>query len=307
MVGGASSGSRRNVLGAADVIEDGTSIAMQTFPLRLILLLTFGLAATGARANVDLATLPQAAAVSPSKEVQADAAAPAGVDGKPEPAAEPSHDAQGTTTPAPADVKEPPAPVPASVTRVVPTRAALRARVRAEALKAGLPGEIADAVAEVESSYDPAAIGAVGEIGLMQVLPSTARMLGFNGTNAELAQPDNNIRYGVTYLGGAWRLADKDICTAVMKYRAGHGETRFSHRSVAYCLRVRAILAANGYPVTGEVPKATFGDPAAATLAVGVKRVAGRRPKSRFNWAVADARMRTIASKITAASLTISR
>jgi hypothetical protein len=47
-----------------------------------------------------------------------------------------------------------------------------------------------------------------------------------------------------------------------MKYRAGHGETRFSYRSVDYCLAVRAKLIARGFPVTGSVPVATFGETA---------------------------------------------
>jgi hypothetical protein len=113
----------------------------------------------------------------------------------------------------------------------------------------------------VESGYNPGAIGGVGEIGLMQILPSTARMLGFSGSLADLAVPETNIHYGVTYLAAAWRLAGGDMCTAVMKYRAGHGETRFSFLSVNYCLAVRSKLMARGFHVTGNVPVATFGEP----------------------------------------------
>ncbi|MCA1454930.1 transglycosylase SLT domain-containing protein [Bradyrhizobium sp. BRP22] len=127
----------------------------------------------------------------------------------------------------------------------------------------GLAPEIAEAVMGVESGYNAGAIGGVGEIGLMQVLPSTARLLGFSGTNAELAVPETNIHYGVTYLAQAWRLARGDLCTAVMKYRAGHGETRFSRLSVSYCLAVRSRLMARGFQVTGTVPVATFGEPVA--------------------------------------------
>ncbi|PWB78524.1 MAG: lytic transglycosylase [Methylocystaceae bacterium] len=141
-----------------------------------------------------------------------------------------------------------------------------RALAEAEARRTGMPGEIADAVMAVESGYDPHAIGSVGEIGLMQVLPSTARALGFAGRIEGLAAPETNIHYGVKYLAGAWRLAGGDLCTAVMKYRAGHGETRFSHRSVDYCLAVRAKLAARGYRVTGALPIATFGDPPRSRL-----------------------------------------
>jgi len=140
-------------------------------------------------------------------------------------------------------------------------RAGNRGLVRAEAVRAGLPPDIADAVAQVESGYHPNAIGAAGEVGLMQVMPSTARMLGFAGSNAELAKPEVNVYYGVAYLAQAWRLAGGDICTAAMKYRAGHGETRFSYKSVDYCISVRAKLVALGFPVTGTVPKPTFGEP----------------------------------------------
>ncbi|MDE5457050.1 transglycosylase SLT domain-containing protein [Bradyrhizobium sp. CSA112] len=141
-------------------------------------------------------------------------------------------------------------------------RARYRALIEKEAAQAGLPPEVAEAVMAVESGYNPDAIGGVGEIGLMQILPSTATMLGFRGSLAELAVPETNIRYGVTYLAKAWRLAGGDLCTAAMKYRAGHGETRFSVLSVNYCHAVRAKLAARGFSVTGSVPVATFGEPA---------------------------------------------
>jgi soluble lytic murein transglycosylase-like protein len=135
------------------------------------------------------------------------------------------------------------------------------ALVEKEAAQDGLAPEIAEAVMAVESGYNPGAVGGAGEIGLMQILPSTARMLGFAGTNADLAVPETNIHYGVTYLAQAWRLAGGDLCTAVMKYRAGHGETRFSFLSVNYCVAVRSKLAARGFRVTGSVPVATFGEP----------------------------------------------
>ena len=138
-------------------------------------------------------------------------------------------------------------------------RARYRALVEKETAHVNLSPEIAEAVMAVESAYDPGAIGSSGEIGLMQVMPSTARMLGFTGALADLAAPEINIHYGVTYLAQAWRLAGGDLCTAVMKYRAGHGETRFSALSVDYCVAIRAKLAARGFPVTGAVPVATFG------------------------------------------------
>ncbi|MFC5067683.1 lytic transglycosylase domain-containing protein [Flaviflagellibacter deserti] len=198
--------------------------------------------------------------------------------------------------------------LPAAAQEVAPEPdpVALRVMVRTEAVKSGMPPEIADAVATVESGYQIFASGDAGEVGLMQILPSTARMLGFYGTNAELRVPTTNIRYGVTYLTGAWRLAGGDVCTTVMKYRAGHGETRFSHKSVAYCVRVRQILAEQGYSVRGEVPVATFGAPAVAMAGGRVKTAAGARSsRSRINWTAHNRRIKAIESKISRASLTI--
>jgi hypothetical protein len=105
---------------------------------------------------------------------------------------------------------------------------------------------LVDAVIKVESDYRQDAIGAAGEIGLMQVRPSTARLLGFGGTDRELAQPAINIRLGVTYLAKAWRLAHGDLCRALMKYRAGHGEEQMTRLSTKYCNRAREHLSVQG-------------------------------------------------------------
>ncbi len=174
-----------------------------------------------------------------------------------------------------------------------------------EALKAGLPPELADAVMRVESAYRPGARGAAGEVGLMQVMPPTARMLGFQGTLDELAVPETNIRLGVRYLAEAWRLAEGDVCTAVMKYRAGHNERRFSVLSVGYCQQVRSHLASLGYRVTGVVPEPTFGfrsDVTRMGIAIGTQQAArrlasGRKIKSRVGWAGHDARMKALVAR----------
>ena len=174
-----------------------------------------------------------------------------------------------------------------------------------EAKGRDLPPEIADAVMRVESNYNPEARGRDGEYGLMQVMPPTARLLGHKGADADLADPETNIRLGVRYLAEAWRLGKGDLCTALMKYRAGHRETRFSVLSVRYCVAARGHLASLGYPVTGAVPEPTFGFRADVTRMgsfIGTKQAAlrlktGRRLKSRANWGAYDARMRALTSR----------
>lgn len=137
-------------------------------------------------------------------------------------------------------------------------RRTLVALVREEASKQGLPPDVADAVTYIESNYNPGAVGDVGEVGLMQILPSTAAMLGFRGTDAELANPAVNIRYGVAYLSSAWRLAGGDLCRALMKYRAGHGEETMTALSVEYCRRAKEFLLEIGSNVTIKQPLASL-------------------------------------------------
>ena len=131
--------------------------------------------------------------------------------------------------------------------RQFPSRLLYLDVIRREAINRELPPAIADAVVRVESGYDAAAIGGVGEIGLMQVRPATAALLGFSGTHAELADPETNIRYGVAYLAEAWRLSGGDLCRTLMKYRAGHGAEVMSPLSSEYCRKARAHLAALGW------------------------------------------------------------
>jgi hypothetical protein len=105
----------------------------------------------------------------------------------------------------------------------------------------------------------------------------------------------------------------------LMKYRAGHGEERFSERSVEYCRRARAHLASLGSPLAhAPMPSVDFiptaqrvgptwlraaGRPMKAKVANGQDAI--RRSKSRQVWAAHDARMKIITGKVTSAWLRI--
>lgn len=164
------------------------------------------------------------------------------------------------------------------------SRAMIRKIIERETKSTGLPADIAEAVVFVESGYNPAIIGNAGEIGLMQVRPETAAMLGFRGSNAELAEPDINIHYGVLYLSRAWHLAGGDLCRALMKYRAGQGEEEMTARSQVYCNRARNRLVAMNAPSAGT-EAAAAPDPAPPVAAVAVA-AAPAKPASRPKMAV---------------------
>ena len=176
-------------------------------------------------------------------------------------------------------------------------QAGYRRMLAREAETRGLPPAIADAVAYVESGYDAGAVGGVGELGLMQVRPTTAAMLGHTGTAGALLDPATNIRFGVAYLAQAWKLAQGDLCRTLMKYRAGHGEERMSPRSATYCQRVRVRLAAADASLAGTAlpsfQEGVRGIPAA--------RLTERDPRSaiaRRLWAEHAARVRGIGARI---------
>jgi hypothetical protein len=134
-------------------------------------------------------------------------------------------------------------------------RAAHLGLITREAERTGLPVAVADAVIHVESRFNPMAVGGVGEVGLMQIRPQTAAMLGYKGGVTGLFDPETNVHFGVKYLAHAWTLAKGDLCRALMKYRAGWGEERMSPLSAEYCRRARQHLAAIGSPLgDGAVP-----------------------------------------------------
>ena len=106
-----------------------------------------------------------------------------------------------------------------------------------------VPLDLAHAVVYSESSYRPNARGAAGEIGLMQLRLSTARMMGYRGSAKGLYDPATNIRYGMKYLGGAHRLAGGSTCGTILRYNAGHGATRMNPVSRRYCNKVNRLLS----------------------------------------------------------------
>lgn len=107
----------------------------------------------------------------------------------------------------------------------------------------GVPSSLAHAVIRVESNYRVDALGRAGEIGLMQIKPSTARMLGYSGSAKGLYDPETNIKYGLMYLGMAHKLGGRTTCGTILRYNAGHAATRMNPVSAAYCSKVKRHLA----------------------------------------------------------------
>jgi membrane-bound lytic murein transglycosylase B len=113
----------------------------------------------------------------------------------------------------------------------------------------GIPVDLAHAVITVESNYKPYSLGRAGEVGLMQIKPATAKLMGYDGSTTGLFDPETNIKFGMKYLGKARKLGDGTTCGTILKYNAGHAAKRMNPVSRDYCKKVKRHLAGLGADV----------------------------------------------------------
>lgn len=72
-----------------------------------------------------------------------------------------------------------------------------------------------------ESGYNPAARNGP-YWGLLQILPPTARTMGYDGPPEGLLDPETNLKYAGKYLRGAWIVSGGDEDAAMMWYARGY-------------------------------------------------------------------------------------
>ena len=98
-----------------------------------------------------------------------------------------------------------------------------------------VPRPLVHKVIQRESDYRPAARNGP-YYGMMQILPATARGMGFRGAPNDLLDAETNLKWAVKYLRGAWMVSDGDMDAAVMWYARGY----------YYEARDRCLLVATG-------------------------------------------------------------
>jgi len=91
-----------------------------------------------------------------------------------------------------------------------------------------VPVALVRAIVERESNWQPCLVSPKGAVGLMQLMPATARRLGV-GDRCNL---DQNISGGVRYLAWLMRLFHDDLRLVVAAYYAG--EDVIGRRTLAY-------------------------------------------------------------------------
>jgi soluble lytic murein transglycosylase-like protein len=91
------------------------------------------------------------------------------------------------------------------------------AAVERIAAEHSLPPQLIHSVIKVESNYNPHAVSSKGALGLMQLIPSTARRFGVS----DAFNPIENIQGGAKYLRYLLDLFDNSYPLALAAYNAG--------------------------------------------------------------------------------------
>lgn len=94
--------------------------------------------------------------------------------------------------------------------------------VQAAASKYELPPALIKAVMAAESAFNPRAVSRRGALGLMQLMPDTARELSV----ADVFDPAQNIDGGARYLRRLWTQYDGDLYRTLSAYNAGPDAVR---------------------------------------------------------------------------------
>lgn len=114
-----------------------------------------------------------------------------------------------------------PAPLPEATRPIAkylpPVDLPYQAEVLAAAQASGLEPALIHAVIRVESAYNPTAVSPMGAVGLMQLMPDTAKRYGVKNSR----DPTENIRGGTEYLVELKRMFDGDLNLVLAAYNAG--------------------------------------------------------------------------------------
>lgn len=110
---------------------------------------------------------------------------------------------------------------PAPVLAQGASRAEIESLIEQTARAYNVPVEHIHRVVRRESNYNPRA-SAGGALGLMQIKHATARGVGYRGDASGLFDPATNLKYGVAYFAGAYRLANGNYDQAYRYYNRGY-------------------------------------------------------------------------------------
>jgi soluble lytic murein transglycosylase-like protein len=108
----------------------------------------------------------------------------------------------------------------------------------------GVDKNLVHAVISAESAYNPAALSKAGAMGLMQLMPDTARRYGVKN----IFDPSENIHGGVRYLRDLLVMFHGNIELAVAAYNAGENAViKYGNKIPPYAETVHYVPKVLGY------------------------------------------------------------
>jgi soluble lytic murein transglycosylase-like protein len=121
---------------------------------------------------------------------------------------------------------------------VLPRKASFDQIVEEVSRTYGLESALLHAVISVESHYNPKAVSKKGAIGLMQLMPGTAKRYGV----VDAFDPLQNLNGGAHYLRDLLNLFNSDVSLALAAFNAGeHAVAKYGNRLPPYRETVRYV------------------------------------------------------------------
>jgi soluble lytic murein transglycosylase-like protein len=107
-----------------------------------------------------------------------------------------------------------------------------------------MPSNLVKAIGIHESGWNQAARGYSGEIGIMQILPETAREINRQAhTKHNVSSASGNVALGTLYLRSLWNIFGGNLAKTISAYNAGEGTVRrYGVRNWGYVNHVLSLM-----------------------------------------------------------------
>jgi len=144
-----------------------------------------------------------------------------------------------------------------------------------------LPASLVYAVIRAESNFLPAVFSPAGAVGLMQVMPATAKALLKRNVEKfeapQLTQPELNIELGVSHLSNLKKLYNGNLTLAIAAYNGGSGNVERWRKSFGN-LREDEFIESIPFQETRDYVKKVLAGMEIYTLLYGPATAAGGPP-----------------------------
>lgn len=164
---------------------------------------------------------------------------------------------------------------------------AVRHLIREAATAYGLEYELLKAVIATESGFNAHAVSPKGAVGLMQLMPDTARRFGVKADHNQtlqerLTDPRTNILAGASYLAWLLKYFDGETELALAAYNAGEGAVMRAGRRIPNYRETRDYVRKVTQLHQNLLPPRTLSRQRTATSSTGIMPGQGALPTAKL-------------------------